>query len=85
MAVFSDLGNVWLQGSGAVDINPQRTFNLKSLAWGAGLGMRLDLDFFVFRVDAALRIHDPSKPQSQRWISEGKPNGAVHLGIGYPF
>ena len=34
---------------------------------------------------AAMRIHDPSKPQSQRWISEGKPNGAVHLGIGYPF
>mgnify|MGYP003968146325 CR=1 FL=1 len=85
MAVFSDLGNVWLQGSGAVDANPERTFNLKSLAWGAGLGMRLDLDFFVFRVDAAVRIHDPSKPQSQRWISEGKPNGAVHLGIGYPF
>jgi hypothetical protein len=58
---------------------------LRSVAWGSGLGMRLDFDFFILRLDAALRIYDPSESLNQRWISSGNPKGAVHLGIGYPF
>jgi hypothetical protein len=58
---------------------------LRSLAWGAGVGARLDFEFFIFRVDAALRLHDPVQMAGKRWISEGPSQGALHLGIGYPF
>jgi len=85
MAVFSDGGNVWLENSGATESEEDLRFNWQSIAWGAGLGMRLDFDFFVFRLDGALRIHDPSGPEGQRWLAINRLNGAVHLGIGYPF
>ena len=85
MAVFSDVGNVWLRGTELDTFDESLTFDLNSVAWGAGLGMRLDFDFFIFRLDAALRIHDPSESANQRWINKGRPDGAVHLGIGYPF
>jgi hypothetical protein len=45
----------------------------------------LDFEFFIFRVDAALRLHDPVQMPGKRWISEGPSKGALHLGIGYPF
>lgn len=85
MAVFSDIGNVWLRSAALSDSSEELTFDLRSVAWGSGLGMRLDFDFFILRLDAALRIYDPSESLNQRWISSGNPKGAVHLGIGYPF
>jgi hypothetical protein len=50
---------VWLQNSSADLASEKLTFDLRSLAWGAGVGARLDFEFFIFRVDAALRLHDP--------------------------
>lgn len=85
MAIFSDLGNVWLRSASLNDSSEGLTFDLTSVAWGAGLGMRLDFDFFIFRLDGALRVYDPSESLEDRWISSGNPKGALHLGIGYPF
>jgi len=85
MAFFTDLGNVWLQNSSADVASEKLTFDLRSLAWGAGVGARLDFEFFIFRVDAALRLHDPVQMHGKRWISEGPSKGTLHLGIGYPF
>lgn len=85
MAFFTDLGNVWLQNSSADVASEKLTFDLRSLAWGAGVGARLDFEFFIFRVDAALRLYDPVEMEGSRWVSEGPSKGALHLGIGYPF
>ena len=85
IAGFSDAGNVWLHGE---NNDPVETWSWRSLAswgWGAGLGIRQDLEFFILRLDAALRLHDPTQPEGARWIGTSKLRGALHLGLGLPF
>ena len=75
VALFSDVGNVW----------DRSTFDISDLAWSAGVGVRYDFEFFLLRLDAALRLHDPMKPVGERWIYQSKIVGGIHLGLGHPF
>lgn len=89
-ATFADFGNIWLIRQ---DVDrPGGTFAfdrfLNEFAFGAGLGLRLNLGFFVFRVDAAYPLRDPTKPNGQKWVAAYlKPldDLRVNIGIGYPF
>lgn len=82
LALFTDAGNVWLHGT---DVPEEAQFSLGTMGWSAGMGVRYDLGFFLIRVDAALRAHDPGRPAGSRWIGQASPKGAVHLGLGLPF
>ncbi|MGM9786178.1 MAG: BamA/TamA family outer membrane protein [Candidatus Cryptobacteroides sp.] len=90
-AVFADAGNVWaLRYGDYVDDDPAyfrfKDFG-KSIAADWGVGIRLNLDFLVLRVDLGMKIHDPSR--EQRWVNPGrwlrKDNYSIHFGVGYPF
>ena len=86
LALFTDAGNVWLTHE---DKNlPNGEFKpdtfYKQLAWDAGIGLRFDFNFFIFRLDFATRLRDPSKPEGQRWVAD-KGIWFWNLGIGYPF
>lgn len=84
VAWFTDAGNVWIHGasdSSEADVH----FTPTSIAWGGGLGVRLDFEFFLLRLDGALRLYDPSQPAEERWLNLSQPAGMVHLGIGHPF
>ena len=79
-AVFVDAGNIWLAND-----DPSRpggkfspgTF-LRQLAVGAGVGLRVDVQFFVIRFDYAFPLQAPyGTPASQA--------GRFNLAIGYPF
>ena len=85
LAGFTDAGNVWLHGEGNDPIETWSWKSLSSWGWGAGLGIRQDLEFFILRLDAALRLHDPTQPEGARWIGTSKLRGALHLGLGLPF
>lgn len=91
-ALFVDAGNVWTyhndagdDGLGELKLN---TFG-ESLALDWGLGLRLDLNFILVRLDMGLRLHDPACDAGSRWLGPGDwfgNNGyAVHFGVGYPF
>jgi hypothetical protein len=79
-AVFMDAGNIWL-----VNDDPDRPGGqfkassfLNQLAVGAGVGIRIDVQFFVIRFDYAQPVRLPS----------GTPpgtTGRLNLAIGYPF
>ncbi len=87
-AVFFDLGNVWSNGKGETDDRAVFHFDkfYKQLAFNTGVGIRLDLSFFVLRLDWGIRLHDPSLAEGQRWISGFDfDNTALHFAIGYPF
>lgn len=90
-AAFIDVGNVWTLPNPEADYwDPSRfswdTFG-KSLAANWGIGLRLDLDFLLLRVDMGLKVHDPARMQP--WVGPDqwfKRDGyALHFGVGYPF
>ena len=92
-ALFLDAGNVWtLMDTGGADGDKSRlmlrTF-AKSIAANWGLGIRLDLNFLLLRVDMGMRLHDPARADGERWLRPAqwfRPDGfAVHFGVGYPF
>jgi len=85
IAMFTDIGNVWLHDSDNNDGTSLMSGGIKSLALSTGVGLRYDFDFFLIRLDAALRIYDPSSFESERWIGQALPKGAIHLGLGHPF
>lgn len=74
-ALFLDAGNVWRLHDNAS--NPNGTFNLGTLAQSTamdiGTGLRFDLGFFVFRLDAALKFKDPQFSGSQQWVLINHP------------
>jgi outer membrane protein insertion porin family len=69
-AFFMDAGNVWRLHKQVENPNGEFRFNniLQSTAIGIGTGLRFDLSFFVFRLDAAFKFKDPQFNGSDQWV-----------------
>ncbi len=88
-ALFAECGNVWSLQYDA----PESRFNINdfynSIAADWGIGLRLNLDFILLRLDLGVKAHDPSRAEGQRWIDPSEwataDNLALHFGVGYPF
>ena len=69
-ATFTDVGNIWRLHK--TDENPGGEFKfdkfLGQMAIGAGAGLRFDLEYFVFRFDAGLKIKDPQFTGKDQWV-----------------
>lgn len=94
-AIFLDAGNVWLIRN-YNNPDPLKLFKLRSflseIGINTGVGFRFDFQFFLFRVDWGMQIHNPEKPIGQTWVIKefAKNNyftkySIVNFGIGYPF
>lgn len=90
LAGFVDVGNVWT----IKDYNSQPggyfSWNsfYKELAAAYGMGIRLDLNFLLLRVDLGMKAHNPALPEGQRWTifsPDFHRDFAFHFAIGYPF
>lgn len=87
-AIFLDVGNIW--SNGKEEIDKKKVFYIdtfyKQLGFNTGLGLRLDLSFFVLRLDWGIILHNPNKEAKDRWINNfNLDNTALHFAIGYPF
>ncbi|MBP5306558.1 MAG: BamA/TamA family outer membrane protein [Paludibacteraceae bacterium] len=87
-AAFVDGGNVWTIKD--YDSQPGGLFEFdqfaSQLAWAYGLGLRLDFDFFLVRLDLGSQLYDPSEQKTRRWRKPLRLDDmAFHLAIGYPF
>ncbi len=90
-AVFADAGNVWTLKRNDSDPEDPSIFRWNtfgdSIAANWGIGLRLDFDFLLLRVDMGMKIHDPAR--EEKWVNPGKwlkrDNYALHFGVGYPF
>jgi outer membrane protein insertion porin family len=103
-ATFIDAGNVWTRqerrsleedelskGSSKFDI---ATF-YRQIGVGTGFGLRFDFSFLILRLDAGIKVYDPARIQSERFVIDnlkffgpfGKNREPViyNIGIGYPF
>jgi hypothetical protein len=71
-ALFTDAGNIWLIKKDDSKEKGEFKFNRfgKEIAWDAGVGIRLDLNFFVVRFDVGFVLYDPGYENGKRWISD---------------
>ena len=88
-ALFLDVGNVWYLRD-TEDSNPEEVFQFnnfyKQLGFNTGLGLRIDATFVILRIDLGLQLHNPGRPEGERWIHDFKwKNMALNFGVGYPF
>lgn len=91
-AVFTDVGNIWTLKETDGDDGSHTHFDLKNLAaslaadWG--IGLRVDLNFLILRLDMGMKVYDPSL-DTARWRSPSqwlkKDGYSLHFGVGYPF
>ncbi len=76
-AAFVDAGNVW--NLTAID-GEEKMFKFKKLgqqlALGTGLGLRYDVQYFVFRFDVGLKLKDPQFTGSDQWVISKFLSGA---------
>jgi outer membrane protein insertion porin family len=95
-AFFIDAGNIWLLRNDPArpggEISGATFFS--EIAVGSGIGLRLDLSFFILRLDLAIPLRDPSLLAADRWtvsrIDFGDPswrsnNLVLNIALGYPF
>jgi hypothetical protein len=99
-ALFADIGNIWNTRDNSSDLAARFKFDklYRDLAIGVGTGLRIDFNYFIVRVDFALKMKDPTRLYNNGWLdvqnmkwAELKPNGtrvnnyAWQFGIGLPF
>lgn len=88
-ALFADVGNVWLLEEN--ELFPDGHFQwgnfTNQLAVDGGFGFRFDFEFFIVRLDAAIKIRDPAKEAGKRIVIDKTQFSDIfwNFGIGYPF
>lgn len=95
-ALFMDAGNIW--AISAADERPGAQFHFDSfyrqIALGYGTGLRLNLGFFILRMDLGVKLYDPAigvdpEHPDAHWIpfqrDYSERDFVMHVGVGYPF
>ena len=86
-ALFADAGNVW--NLRLADYMEGSNFSFDTIAADWGMGIRVNLDFILVRIDTGFKVYEPCRPAGERlvgpeqWLKGG--NFAIHFGVGYPF
>jgi outer membrane protein insertion porin family len=96
-ALFVDAGNVWLLRSNPDNIGTPFKFSgfLDEVAVGTGVGLRVDVSFFILRFDLAMPLRKIPQPGDNfRWVTNEINFGSsawrgdnliLNIAIGYPF
>ncbi len=90
-AFFIDAGNIWTLKDYPEQPGGQFKFNefYKQIAAAYGLGLRLNLDYFVLRLDFGMKAVNPAYTNSQEHYPIVHPDFgrdlAVHFAVGLPF
>ncbi len=89
-AFFVDAGNVWLLKEDESRPGGKFEFNkfLNEIAVGSGLGIRLDITYFVIRLDVAVPLRKPYISGKEKWIFNNSSfwsDYVISLAVGYPF
>lgn len=97
-ALFTDIGNIWYLRNNTdfenVKDDQAGQFRLnklgRDLAIGVGTGLRVDLDYFLIRLDYAFKAKNPALEKDKQWFynwgfGDKQDKGQLQLGITYPF
>ncbi len=92
-AVFADAGNIWnLRETDKDGAKFEAKDFLSELAVGTGVGLRIDVEFFVIRLDLGIPVRVPFLPKGERFVLDefdgsfsGDYGMVLNIAIGYPF
>jgi len=89
-AFFVDAGNIWLINKDPSRPGGEFKFNsfLNQFAIGSGVGLRIDLNYFILRLDAAVPVRKPYLPTGENLIFQNSSfwsDYIISLAVGYPF
>lgn len=89
MAAFIDAGNIWTIRD--YENQPGGVFRFdsfyKEIAAAYGIGLRLNFNYFLLRLDCGMKAYNPATGQ-ERWPlthPNFKRDYALHFSVGYPF
>ena len=90
-AIFVDAGNIWTIRK--YDDQPDGQFRfdtfMKQIAVAYGIGLRLNFDYFVIRLDMGMKAVNPAYTTSHEHFPLVHPNfsrdHAFHFAVGFPF
>lgn len=90
LAAYVDGGNIWTVRT--YDYQPNGNFDFtrfyKEIAVSCGLGLRLDFDYFLIRLDTGMKTYNPQEKGRLKWaiLYPGRRDQfAWHFAVGYPF
>ena len=94
-AIFIDAGNIWSKNSLIFGEDARLTNQfMKDIAVDGGLGVRLDINVLIIRLDVGIPFRKPWLSRGSEWVidkiafgssSWRKDNIVYNIGIGYPF
>ncbi len=89
LGTFVDIGNIWTIRDYPYQQGGVFRFNefYKQLAAAYGLGIRLDFDYFLVRLDVGMKAHNPAMG-ARPWplvAPNWHRDSSFHFSIGYPF
>ena len=88
-AAFIDVGNIWTLRNYEEQPGGQFKFDqfYKQIAVGYGVGLRMDLDFFIIRLDWGFKAVNPIHTGNHRYplLHPRLKESALHFAVGYPF
>jgi outer membrane protein insertion porin family len=94
-AFFVDAGNIWSKNSLIFGEEARLTRQfLKDIAVDGGIGIRLDINVLILRLDMGIPLRKPWLPRGSEWVIDAisfgnstwrKDNIVLNIGIGYPF
>jgi len=89
-ALFVDAGNVWLINEDTSRPGGKFGFDsfARQIAIGSGLGLRVDIDYFVLRLDVGVPLRKPYKEKNNYWIFSNPQyfsDFVISFAVGLPF
>ena len=69
-ALFTDFGNIWTFREDASRLGSQFHWNsfVPQIAISSGIGIRMDLEFFIIRLDVGFPVYDPAFVKGAKWV-----------------
>lgn len=94
-ALFADMGNIWMKNDLLYGTDGRLTSQfMRDLAVDGGIGVRLDINILIIRLDVGIPLRKPWLPLGSEWVIKDisfgnkdwrRDNLVFNFGIGYPF
>ena len=78
-AFFTDIGNIWTYNEDSRDAQFKIQNMFKEMAIASGVGLRVDLEYFIVRLDLGFPIYNPAYSKGARWTFQDLGNRETYI------